>query len=441
MRFLEFRGFNIFFVRNYTDVDDKIINRAKEEKCSSIEISEKYTKAYDEDMASLGIRPPNVSPKVTTHIQEIISLIEKLIEKKAAYVAEDGEVFYSVKSFKEYGKLSGKKVDDLLVGVRIAADEKKRDPLDFSLWKPRKNADEPAWDSPWCKGRPGWHIECSAMAMKYLGETFDIHGGGIDLMHPHHENEIAQSEAVTEKPFAKFWLHNNLVSIENEKMSKSLGNIFLNRDFIAKYTAETLKFLLLSNHYRSPIDFSASHIRDCQAALQRYYRTADKCEAISIVNPTPSAKPTEEEENLFKFAQSFQPTWIESMEDDLNTAKVVGTIFEYVRAINAYMEKKNFKPNSFSIKIATEFLSNMKVLASVLNIFGEKGEAYLSTLRKSVIKEKGITIDYIEKKILDRNDARKNKDFATADAIRKELLEQSIELQDSNAGTIWEVKL
>jgi cysteinyl-tRNA synthetase len=255
------------------------------------------------------------------------------------------------------------------------------------------------------------------------------------------ENEIAQSEAVTEKPFAKFWLHNNLVSIENEKMSKSLGNIFLNRDFIAKYTAETLKFLLLSNHYRSPIDFSASHIRDCQAALQRYYRTADKCEAISIVNPTPSAKPTEEEENLFKFAQSFQPTWIESMEDDLNTAKVVGTIFEYVRAINAYMEKKNFKPNSFSIKIATEFLSNMKVLASVLNIFGEKGEAYLSTLRKSVIKEKGITIDYIEKKILDRNDARKNKDFATADAIRKELLEQSIELQDSNAGTIWEVKL
>jgi cysteinyl-tRNA synthetase len=390
-------------------------------------------------MKALGVNPPKVAPKVTDHIPEIIALIQGLVTHGAAYVATDGEVFFSVRNFKDYGKLSGKNIDDLIAGARVQTDEKKRDPLDFSLWKPQKNANEPSWESPWGKGRPGWHIECSAMSMKYLGESFDIHGGGMDLIHPHHENEIAQSEALTHKTFAKYWLHSNMLTFNAEKMSKSLGNIMLTRDFIRKYSAEVLRFFLLSGHYRSTIDYSESHVKEVQSALHRFYTALTKAELGASATPTATLKPTPEEEKVQSFSKEFDSKWKEAMDEDLNTAKVIGLVFEYVRLLNAYIDKKGFKPTAQTQSICASFVQSFKTLSQVLNIFGEAPKEFLNTLRMSVLSEKGILEKDIQEKISQRSEARAKKDFATSDKIRNDLLLQGIELRDLPHGTEWDI--
>ena len=439
-RYLQQSGFRVIHITNFTDVDDRIIARARQEKTTSKVIAEKYCAEFIQDMAALKVLPPDVMPKVTEHMDAIVKFIEGLIQKRMAYVAEGGEVYYSVRNFKPYGKLSGKKIDELLAGARVEPTESKRDPLDFSLWKPQKQADEPAWDSPWGKGRPGWHIECSAMAMAYLGESFDIHGGGIDLLHPHHENEIAQSEGLTGKPFCKYWLHVNLVTTNAEKMSKSIGNIFLNRDFVARYSAEALKYLILSGHYRSPIDFSEKHIRECQAALHRIYTTLLKCErVVSSGASKKGAEQTPEENAVVEIEKTFKACWQQAMEDDLNTAKTVGQVFEYVRAVNAYLDRRGFFPSTISVGMATAFLKNIAELAEVLNLFGENSGDYLLQLRLLVLREQGIEQEAIEREIERRTIARQNKDYAAADEIRKALLEKGIELRDSPEGTQWDV--
>lgn len=429
-RYLEASGYQVNFVINYTDVDDKIIERARQENTPWTDITAKYIAAYENDMKSLGIKAPAKMPKVSEHIPQIIRTIEGLIKNDVAYV-QDGEVFFSVRKFAGYGKLSGKNIDDLRSGARVEVDAKKHDPLDFSLWKPRKTESEPAWDSPWGKGRPGWHIECSAMAMEYLGETFDIHGGGMDLIHPHHENEIAQSEGCTKKPFARYWLHNNMLAVNAEKMSKSLGNIFLTKDFIRLYLAETLKFLLLSGHYRSTIDFSERSIRDAQSALHRYYSCVKRCEVF--LKEGKDGKP---DDKIPEFATAFEPNWRESMDDDLNTAKVVGMVFEYVRLINAALDKKALAKTE-----AERFLANMKKLSEVFNILGEPADKFLGELRGIVIREKGIEPAEIDRAIQERIEARQKKDFATSDRIRKEMSDKGIELRDTPRGTEWDVIL
>lgn len=438
-RFLTFSGYQVTRVMNFTDVDDKIINKAREEKSISTQVSEKYIKEFLADMKELGIKPPTVAPKVSDHIPEIISMIEKLIENKVAYVAPDGEVFYSVRNFPEYGKLSGKKIDDLLSGARIAPDEKKKDPLDFSLWKPQKVADEVAWDSPWGKGRPGWHIECSAMATRYLGETFDLHGGGMDLIHPHHENEIAQSEGATKKPYVKYWMHSNMLTFNAEKMSKSLGNIMLLRDFMKKYTAETLRFYLLSAHYRSTLDYSDKQIKDTQTALHRIYSALKKSKQFESVEPRKQVAESPEEKTLKEYGAAFQKNWKEAMEDDFNTAKVFSYIFDYVRHVNAYLDKKGFQPTPQTKNIVGTFLSEMKTLSGVLNILGEEPVAYLNQLKSLILKERGLSEGDILAAIEKRTQARQNKDFLTSDKIRDEMLAKGIELRDLGAHTEWDV--
>lgn len=436
-RFLEYSGYKVTRIVNVTDVDDKIINKAKEEGKTSLEISELYTKEFLHDMKLLGVAPPKAYPKVTEHIPQIIQIIEGLIKNGAAYVASNGEVFYSVRSFKEYGKLSKKNIDDLISGSRVLPGEQKKDPLDFSLWKPQK-ADEVAWDSPWGKGRPGWHIECSAMSYNMLGETFDIHGGGMDLIHPHHENEIAQSEGFTKKPFVNYWIHSNMLTFNAAKMSKSVGNIMLIRDFVNKYGAETLKYFLLSAHYRSTIDYSPEHIRDVQAALHRFYTTLGKCEVAAKLTGV-QASPSSEENELIRAGKEFEPKWKAAMDDDLNTAKLLGYVFEYIRLLNGYLDKKNFKATFQTTVIAKEFLNNMTKLSKILNIFGEKPTVFLADLKSRVLKDKNLDDTKIQTQIAERRKARQNKDFATADKIRNELLAQGIALQDKGDATEWDI--
>lgn len=438
-RYLEFSGYKVTYVSNYTDVDDKIINKAREEKKTSLEISEKYIVEFRKDMDALGIRHPDVAPKVTEHIPQIVKFIEGLVANGSAYVAADGEVFFAVRKFQGYGKLSGRNVDELLTGVRIDPSEKKRDPLDFSLWKPRKNADEPSWESPWGPGRPGWHIECSVMSTQYLGESFDIHGGGIDLVHPHHENEVAQAEALTRKQFAKYWMHNNLVTINSEKMAKSVGNIFLNRDFIEKFGPETLRYLLLAGHYRSPIDFSEKHIRECQSALHRVYSSISRCAAVAELKDLPAGNAGPEEQKLSEFQSTFQARWREAMDDDFNTAKLLGIVFEYVRLINGCVDKKGFKPSQVSQGIAKGFLAHLKELAGILNLFSEAPKVFLSDLKGRVLKERGMSAADIDNVIAERQAAREKKDWPTSDRLRNELLAKGIELRDSPTGAEWDI--
>jgi cysteinyl-tRNA synthetase len=438
-RYLKFIGYQVERVMNFTDVDDKIIVKATEEKTDSFTVSERYIAAFLEDMKALRVPPPTVAPKVTDHIQEIITLIEGLVANGSAYVANDGEVFFSIRKFKDYGKLSGKNIDDLISGARVQTDEKKQDPLDFSLWKPQKNTSEPAWNSPWGKGRPGWHIECSAMSMKYLGESFDIHGGGMDLIHPHHENEIAQSEAFSHKTFAKYWLHSNMLTFNAEKMSKSLGNIMLTRDFIKKYSGEVLRYFLLSGHYRSTIDYSEQHVREVQSALHRFYNALAKAESAAQSSGPNSGKSSPEEEKILQFGLEFDAKWKEAMDEDLNTAKVIGLIFEYVRSLNSYLDKKGFKSTANTQAIAGRFIHSFKQLSQVLNIFGEDPRDFLTQLKFSILSERGIESQSIEKKISQRTEARAKKDFTLSDAIRNELLSQGIELRDLPGGTEWDI--
>ena len=410
-RYFIYRGYEVKFVQNFTDVDDKIINRAKEEGISAPEVSEKYIKEYFDDAEALGVMKADVHPKVSEHIPEIIEFVQTLIDKGYAYEA-DGDVYYSTRKFPEYGKLSGQNIDDLESGARIAIGEVKEDPLDFALWKARKEESEIAWESPWGMGRPGWHIECSTMAKKHLGETIDIHGGGQDLTFPHHENEIAQSEACNGVPFARYWMHNGYINVDGKKMSKSLNNFFTVRDIREQYSGDVIRFFLLSGHYRSPINFSDLLM---EQSKQGYDRIATAIETLEFLTANGTEEPMDGEAEKIASLDKFREGFIEAMDDDLNTADGIAAIFELVSEIN--LRVKDGSSRSY----AKEALARIRELTDVLGIFGGEGA------------EEGLGDD-IQALIDERQAARKEKNWARADEIRDQLAAMGITLKDTPQG-------
>lgn len=411
-RYLEYRGYNVKFVQNFTDVDDKIIKRANEENSTFEEISEKYIKEFWTDAHGLNFKDATVHPKATENIDEIIEIIKTLEEKGYAY-AVDGDVYYRTLKFKDYGKLSHQPIDDLQSGARIAVGDKKEDPLDFALWKAAKEG-EPYWDSPWGKGRPGWHIECSAMNKRYLGNTIDIHCGGQDLIFPHHENEIAQSEAANGCMFSKYWMHNGYINVDNVKMSKSLGNFKTVREIADVYGYEVIRYFLISSHYRSPINYNLEIIEQCKSALERLYNCRESLD-FSIKNAKTDIADNEE---ILALIDSRKEQFINSMDDDLNTADGIAAVFDLVSDINTKIINKEVSKNVCQ-KAADMFDELTGVLGLVYN-------------RKS-----NDINDDIEKLIEERQQARANKDWATADRIRDELKAQGITLKDTPQGVTW----
>lgn len=411
-RYLEYRGYNVKFVQNFTDVDDKIIKRANEENSTFEEISEKYIKEFWTDAHGLNFKDATVHPKATENIDEIIEIIKTLEEKGYAY-AVDGDVYYRTLKFKDYGKLSHQPIDDLQSGARIAVGDKKEDPLDFALWKAAKEG-EPYWDSPWGKGRPGWHIECSAMNKRYLGNTIDIHCGGQDLIFPHHENEIAQSEAANGCMFSKYWMHNGYINVDNVKMSKSLGNFKTVREIADVYGYEVIRYFLISSHYRSPINYNLEIIEQCKSALERLYNCRESLD-FTIKNAKSDIADNEE---ILALIDSRKEQFINSMDDDLNTADGIAAVFDLVSDINTRIINKDVSKNVCQ-KAADMFDELTGVLGLVYN-------------RKS-----NDINDDIEKLIEERQQARANKDWATADRIRDELKAQGITLKDTPQGVTW----
>ena len=409
-RYLKYIGYNVNFVQNFTDVDDKIINRAKEEGISAPEVSEKYIKEYFDDAKALNIVPADTHPRVSENIQQIIEFVETLIEKGYAYEA-DGDVYYSTRKFKDYGKLSKQNIEELEAGARIAVEEKKKDPLDFALWKARKEESEIAWESPWGMGRPGWHIECSAMSRRYLGPTLDIHAGGQDLQFPHHENEIAQSEACNGVPFAKYWMHNAYITIDKEKMSKSLGNFFTVREIREKYKGEVIRYFLLSGHYRSPIDFNDNLMEMSKASLARFENARKNLEFLIEKG---EGQMTDDEKKVFESYDSYRAKFKEAMDDDLNTADAISAIFELVTAINQAVK------DGASKEFAQKSLDTLLELTHVLGLLEAEEDADVD--------------DEIKKLVDEREAARAAKDFAKADQIRDELKAKGITLKDTPQG-------
>ncbi len=433
-KYLRFRGLDVKYVRNFTDIDDKIINRSKQEGIGWDEVARKYTGEYYRDMDRLGVGRADVEPKATEHIPEIVSIVCGLVEKGFAYVV-DGDVYFEVKKFSDYGKLSKRDIEDMLAGARVEVDERKKNPMDFALWKSSKEG-EPSWESPWGPGRPGWHIECSAMTMKHLGESFDIHGGGADLIFPHHENELAQSEAYTGKPFVKYWIHNGFITIDKEKMSKSLGNFFTIKEILDKFDPEVLRFFLLSTHYRSPIEFSDASLREAELSIDRYYTTLTRIEDF-LKESSDKVKTTAEEKTLEDVLSSFMDKFRESMDDDFNTALALGHIFELIREVNKYLDSKPSGQKARELISKTADLLNQS--GKVLNIFNRRPEEWYDALM--VTKRISFSKADILDKIKQRQDARHTKDWAAADSIRKELEAQGIILEDKKDGSTWKVRI
>ncbi len=429
-RYLQFAGFEVNYVRNYTDVDDKIINRANERGIDSTTLAEEFIKAFDEDMASLGLSLPTCQPKATEHIEQIVDIVERLIEKGLAYESA-GDVYYAVENFPGYLKLSKRNMDDMRAGARITPGEQKRNPMDFALWKAAKPG-EPSWKSPWGLGRPGWHIECSAMSMKYLGESFDIHGGGKDLVFPHHENEIAQSEGASGKPFVKYWLHNGFVNVNKEKMSKSLGNFFTIRDILQSYDPEVVRFFILTAHYRSPIDFSDQNLQDSLAGLSRFYEALQV--AAEAVADLPVSEAVSEE------GAALEAKYLEAMDDDFNTAQAIGYLFEGVRTMNRLCATKKFRKKADLVATVLDLQRTVIRLGGVLGLFGSEPGVWLDKQKFAALAGLDISAEQIEEFIAERNQVRKDKDFARSDAIRDELDAKGIVLLDSAQGTSWKIK-
>ena len=412
-KYLEYRGYKVKFVQNFTDVDDKIINRAREEGCSAPEVSEKYIEEYYKDAAALNVRKATVHPQVSKTIPEIVQFVADLIEQGFAYEV-DGDVYYRTRKFVGYGKLSGKNIEDLIAGARIAVGEQKEDPLDFALWKKRKTDDEIAWESPWGMGRPGWHIECSCMAKKFLGNTIDIHAGGADLQFPHHENEIAQSEAHNGCTFANYWMHNGYINVDGTKMSKSLGNFKTVRDLLHVYDGETLRFLILSGHYRGPIDFCDDILTQSKNGLTRM-RNA-KSNLKHLIASAAAAEMTAEEAAALEGFGKHRDAFIEAMDDDLNTADAITAVFQLVTDINTAVK------NGASKEFAQKALAALTELTSILGLLEQEVEETVEVEPE------------IQALIDERQAARKAKDFARADEIRDILKEKGITLKDTPQG-------
>lgn len=407
-RYLEYRGYKVRFVQNFTDIDDKMIRRANEEGTTVQELGERFIREYYHDADALGVQRATVNPRATQHIGEIIRLVETLIEKGHAYVTPVGDVYFSVRSFAGYGKLSGQNIDDLENGARVDPDEAKHDPLDFALWKAEKPG-EPSWDSPWGKGRPGWHIECSAMSMNILGETFDIHAGGQDLIFPHHENEIAQSEAATGKPFARYWMHNGYINVDNQKMSKSLNNFFTVRDIAAEFDLEAVRMFMLSVQYRNPVNFSRELILQAQTALERL-RTAQERLAEAAVAPDG----TEEDAAFLAQVEELKARFCDAMDDDLNTADALGALFEFARASNTFVSVPRGKAALDRARTVYQELTG------VLGLLVHKAEDEFPAEALTLLEE--------------RQAARKAKDFSRADQIRDALKEKGFVVEDTANG-------
>ena len=412
-RYLQYKGYDVTFVQNFTDVDDKIIKRGHEEGISPEEVANKYIDEYFIDADGLGIKRADVHPRVTDNIQQIIDFVKDLEDKGYAYEV-NGDVYFDTKKFEGYGKLSKQNQDELEAGARIEVNSQKRHPMDFVLWKSKKEG-EPGWNSPWGEGRPGWHIECSVMSSRYLGETIDIHAGGQDLAFPHHENEIAQSEARSGKTFSNYWVHNGYININNEKMSKSKGNFFTVRDISKQYDLEIVRFFMLSAHYRNPVNFSDEMLNQAKAGLERLYNAKEKLE-FTISNLAESSIKDSEKE-LVNELESYKTKFINAMEDDLNTADAVSAIFELSKFINTNVNEES------SLEFAKLCLDKFNELTEVLNIVNKKNDDMLD-------KD-------IEELIQKRADAKKNKDFKLADEIRQELLDKGIILEDTRQGTKW----
>jgi cysteinyl-tRNA synthetase len=427
-RYLKVRGYDVTYIRNITDIDDKIIKRANERAVSFTELTTEFIRAMHKDADALGVLRPDSEPKATEHMEEILAMITRLIERGHAYAAENGDVYYDVRSFPDYGKLSGKSIEDLQSGARVEPGEAKRDPLDFALWKSAK-PEEPAWDSPWGRGRPGWHIECSAMSTKTLGDTFDIHGGGADLTFPHHENEIAQSEGATGHPFVKYWMHNGFVRINDEKMSKSLGNFFTVREILERYRAEEVRYFILTSHYRSPLNYDTEHLDNARAALTRFY---------TALRGLPKTAPAR--------GEAFEARFLEAMDDDFNTPEALAVLFDLAREINKLKET--------DMDAAAALSGVLRELGDVLGILQEDPETFLKG--KSVnacvvlsgvegraevgqlsVQTTDLSDEAIDAKIQSRIEARTAKNWAEADRIRDELQAAGIILEDGPKGTTW----
>ncbi len=408
-RYFEYKGYEVTFVQNFTDIDDKMIRRANEENTTVAAIAEKYIAEYFVDAKALGVRPATVHPRATEHMPQIIAMIEKLVEKGLAYES-NGDVYYRVKAFENYGCLCGQNLEDLASGARVSVDEQKEDPLDFALWKAQKPG-EPAWESPWGMGRPGWHIECSAMSTTYLGETFDIHGGGKDLLFPHHENEIAQTSGATGKPYVNYWMHNGFLNIDNEKMSKSKGNFFTVRDIAKEYDLEAVRMFTLSAHYRSPLNFSREQIAQAQSSLERLYIARDQLNFLE--NAAKDRQPNEAETAFMQFADQSRERFIAAMDDDLNTADALGAIFELVREVH---------------KLNATDVSRQAVVYGKEKLLGMTD--VLGLLMK---KEDGLPAD-VQALVDERAQARKEKNWKRSDELRDQIKAMGYILEDTAAG-------
>ncbi len=437
VHYLKYRGLKVTYVRNFTDIDDKIITRAGEQQTTSEKLANRFIDEFYTDMDRLGIDRPDIAPKATEHIGEMITLIGELIDQGKAYPS-DGDVYFIVESFPEYGKLSKRNIDDMRAGARISVNEQKRHPMDFVLWKGSKPG-EPTWDSPWGPGRPGWHIECSAMSRKYLGETFDIHGGGQDLIFPHHENEIAQSEGANHKPFVNYWIHHGFVTIRDEKMSKSLGNFLTIRDILNHYHPEILRFFIFSTHYRNPLDFSEAAMQDATTGLERLYECVA---AIDALNPetkdddTPSCLSDKDIQQLDSIESRFQ----QAMDNDFNTAQAQGIFFDSVKTLNRIRRKLPATSTTHDLGVLKNSIATLKKLANIMGLLREDAGQFLAAKKARLISEGNIDVAAIETLIAERYQCRQAKNWARSDAIRDQLLGKNIELMDGPDGTTWSVK-
>ena len=439
-RYLTHRGYEVTYVRNFTDIDDKIIRRANQEQTDFRTIADRYIKAFREDMTSLGVLNPDVEPLATEHIAEMIEMIRILMDKGYAYQAGT-DVYFEIERFPDYGKLSGQSLEEMLAGARVEVSDHKRNPLDFALWKGSKPG-EPAWPSPWGPGRPGWHIECSTMAKCYLGITIDIHGGGKDLIFPHHENEIAQSEAAHDATFARYWLHNGFVNINNEKMSKSLGNFLTIRDILRRSHPESLRLFVLSKHYRSPVDFSEQALAEADRALERIYRTLEAVETRA----TPDQKVSEKalmglDKELFERIEQFPDRFIEAMDSDFNTAQAIGLVFDLQRHLQRFLDRFGSKKLKGPAAILAHRAGEaIKQHSQILGLINHSPKEFLDQQRKLKVALIGLTVDEIESLIAKRSEARRRKEFKEADRIREDLARKGVILEDTPQGTRWRVK-